>query len=104
MSGEMWQTIIQVFGTPGLILAGLYWMWHGKVEAEIGRVMDRIETDVGRMTSAVEGIRRDLNSHREVVLAEQQAHRERLQRLEIIAEQAQAEKEGRARRLHRGGL
>ena len=96
---ELWQTVIQVGGTPALIMVGIYWMWKTGVQDEIRRVTRRVELDVERMATSVDGIRSDLQAHRDAVLAEQQAHRDRLQRLEILAEQAQAEKEGRARRI-----
>lgn len=88
MTPEIWQALLQVGGTPALIMGGIYWMWKAGVKDEIRRVTSRVEADVERMASAVDGIRLDLQSHRDAVLQEQQAHRERLQRLEILAEQA----------------
>jgi hypothetical protein len=78
--------VAQVFGGPGVILLGLAYAWSHGPGAKIEHISRRVDEGMHKMEKAVEGIRTDLQTHRDAVLTEQQAHRERLQRLEIETE------------------
>lgn len=74
---ELISTLLQVGGTPAALGLMLYYVWNTGPKQ-----------DLHRMADTVESIRADLNTHREAVLKEQMEHRDRLQRLEILAEAA----------------
>lgn len=86
LTPELLQVIFQVGGTPAMLGFVLYFLWTNGPKA-----------DLERMADTVSDIRNDLHKHRDAVLNEQAGHRERLQRLEILAEAAQEER----RRLFR---
>ena len=82
MTPEILQMLLQIGGTPALIGFVLYFMWtHGP------------KADLQRMADTVSDIREDLHRHRDAVLNEQAGHRERIQRLEILTEQAVEERQ-----------
>jgi hypothetical protein len=84
---DVFQFLLQVGGTPALVLGGLYYLWHHGVRSEIAKVTQNITKDVDRITATVENIRTDLQIHRDAVLKQQASHTERIQRLEILAEE-----------------
>lgn len=75
LAPEVLKTLLEVGGTPAALAFMLYYAWNNGPKK-----------DLHRMADAVEEIRKDLNSHRDVVLHQQMEQQGRLQRLEIIAE------------------
>ena len=88
MSPEVTSGIVQALATVGGMGAMLSWLWHIGPGAKISSIDRRVSESMGRMERIVEAIQKDHHNNRD-----------RIQRLEILAEQAQAEKEGRARRI-----
>ena len=101
MEDTVSSAIVQAVATVGGMGAMLTWLWSMGPGAKISHIEHRVDKGLDRLEVIVEGMRSDLQQHRDAVLHEQAAHRERIQRLEIITEQVLAEAEGRARRQPR---
>ena len=93
--------VVQAIATVGGMGAMLTWLWTMGPGAKITHIENRVDKGIDRLEHIVEGMRTDLQNHRDSVLTEQNEHRSRIQRLEIITEQILAEAEGRARRQPR---
>jgi hypothetical protein len=114
---EAWQILAQVGGAPAVLalIGWLFWKNAIKVElerqgtqlhAELKHVRESVEKDLGLMSATIREVQKMVGVDRLEVRDEQRNHREdlvrakeRLQRLEILAEQCLLEKRGRARRL-----
>jgi hypothetical protein len=91
MSDDVVSGIVQALVIVVTLSGTLVFLWNAGPGAKIESIEKRIDASGKRMEKIIESMRQD---HYE--------NRERIQRLEILAEQAQAEIEGRARRGTRG--